>query len=286
VDSIPGPPVPCRISFPATRVDWALLAPFVSSVGLSPDLLSAREVCLWLRPAFLPPPSGQGRLGMQPRCSEWKLDTQLVESVNSSIAINVRCAPAIRLPLLSSRVTTRRFFAAQRRAGIDVRTTLSELQAAHPHAVSWAQAGGASRRFDTPSPPFSSPLSNQEGRAAGLGGPAEAFGPKAAEAAAILAAWLSMCPESRSPTVDVVIGFGTPLGQSAGPDESVGGGEGVEQVTWRSLWFPVLRYYSQIWVVRVLATGKVSQPLEHRKLLAVLEMELGYGVAQASISPD
>jgi hypothetical protein len=38
--------------------------------------------------------------------------------------------------------------------------------------------------------------------------------------------------------------------------------------------------------VRVLATGKVSQPLEHRKLLAVLEMELGYGVAQASMSPS
>ena len=52
------------------------------------------------------------------------------------------------------------------------------------------------------------------------------------------------------------------------------------------------RYYSQIWVdsqiwvVRVLGAGKVSQPLEHRKLLAVVETELGNRVAEASSWPS
>ena len=209
-----------------------------------------------------------------------------MESVNSSIAINVRSSPAIRLPLLSSRVITRRFFAAERRAGRDVRSTLSELQAAHPHAVSWAHAGGEARRFETPSPPFTSPTSHEEDNVGGVRGLKEAFGPQAAEAGAILAAWLSMCPESRSPTVDFAIGFGTLAGQSGGQDKSGGVGEGLQQVTWRSLWFPVLRYYSQIWVVRVLDTGKVSLPLEHRKLLAVVETELGNRVAEASSWPS
>jgi hypothetical protein len=95
-----------------------------------------------------------------------------------------------------------------------------------------------------------------------------------------------MCPESRSPTVDFAIGFGTLAGQSGGQDKSGGVGEGLQQVTWRSLWFPVLRYYSQIWVVRVLDTGKVSLPLEHRKLLAVVETELGNRVAEASSWPS
>jgi hypothetical protein len=108
---------------------------------------------------------------------------------------------------------------------------LSELQAAHPHAVSWAHAGGEARRFETPSPPFTSPTSHEEDNVGGVRGLKEAFGPQAAEAGAILAAWLSMCPESGSPTVDFAIGFGTLAGQSGGQDESGGGGEGLQQVT-------------------------------------------------------
>jgi hypothetical protein len=214
--------------------------------------------CLWREPC-----------GKPPRCAEWRMDTQLVESINSSISIQLATAPASTLPLLSSRVVTRRYFAAERKSGRELPITLAELVSGHPEAVLWSREGGAARRFATPEAPFHDPAADAEPHQAPRARSAPAT---TAEAAATLSTWLSRCEECRSPTVEYAVGFGRTQGDSAA-------GGGLPKLT--SLWFPVLRHYSQIWLVRLLPSGLVHVPLEFKKFLNVVQLELAHGWAKA-----
>jgi hypothetical protein len=82
-----------------------------------------------------------------------------------------------------------------------------------------------------------------------------------------------LCPEAGTPTVDVAIAFGHTTG---------GGGQSSGDDTWISMWYPALKHYSQVWVVRLLPSGRIHLPLDFRKLLCVVEMELSRGVAKAT----
>ena len=192
-----------------------------------------------------------------------------MESLNSSISIQLKTAPAMALPLLSSRVVARRFFASERMAGRCADSVLQDLEATHPDSLEWAASGGHLRRFATPSPPFDDLLLGQE--AAGRRQRQGVQGPMAAEAAATLACWLDKCPETRVPTVQRVVAFG----------RSRRGGEDMLAAC-TSFWCVALRYYSQLWVARVAPSGRVSTPLEFRKLLAVIESELRQGRSEAT----
>ena len=66
-------------------------------------------------------------LGARDRFACWKMDTQLVESVNSTIRLVIQAAPHVGLELLSARVCIRRNIAGGR---LDVSEVIDE-------AVQW-----------------------------------------------------------------------------------------------------------------------------------------------------
>ena len=188
----------------------------------------------------------------------WRLDNQQVESLNSSVRINLQGAPHIGLPLLSSRIVVRRHFADLRRAGQSPTEILEGLQQGHVDCMDFRRSGGEAGRFRGPSglalqqavgPP-------RRGRQASGISPA---------AAAQHVALTRLCPEVSAPTVVFALGFSC---------EERGGGEGCERIPpLLSMWLVCLRRYSHLWCVKASPEHGVVRPLQVEKLLAILEVE-------------
>ena len=219
------------------------------------------------------------RAPAEPRCEHWRLDTQLVESLNSSVRININSAPAVGLPLLSSRIVTRRTFASFRKTGCGPDEVLAELEAAHPQLLERRAAGGVGGRFTTSGEPLL-PEGNQVDKVGG----SPAMLESSAAAAAVLARWIHFAPEVSKAGVERAIAFarGAPIDDRSWPDLM-------------SLWIVALRYRSQAWCVRAYLeperdpngpgiAAAVGLPLDCRKLLAVVETERARSTALGSVS--
>jgi hypothetical protein len=219
------------------------------------------------------------RAPAEPRCEHWRLDTQLVESLNSSVRININSAPAVGLPLLSSRIVTRRTFASFRKSGCCPDEVLAELEAAHPQLLEWRAAGGVDGRFTTSGEPLL-PEENQVDKVVGR----PAMLQSSAAAADVLARWIDFAPEVSKPGVERAIAFarGAPIDDRSWPDLM-------------SLWIVALRYRSQAWCVRAYLeperdplgpgiSAAVGLPLDCRKLLNVVETERARSTALGSVS--
>ena len=205
----------------------------------------------------------------RPRCGAWRLETQLVESVNSSVRINIVSAPHITLPLLSSRVTIRRHFAYQRKIGRSAQEFLSELESGHPQTCTWLRDGGEAKRFAMPEKVPSDPSHGQAAKRQRGGWSGIAGQETSAAAAATLACWSSICGDLLQPTVHYAIAFGNRAPEAADPSPSPQSG----------LWLVCLRHYSQLWCCRASMAekgggGEVCVPLDFRKLITVVDLEL------------
>ena len=203
----------------------------------------------------------------RPRCGAWRLDTQLVESVNSSVRIQILAAPHITLPLLSSRVTIKRHFAHQRMRGRSAEEVLSELESGHPQTCAWLRDGGEAKRFAMPEKVPGDPSPGQAAKRQRGGWNGIGVQEASAAAAATLARWSSICGDLLQPTVHYAIAFGNGAPEAADPSPSPETG----------LWLVCLRHYSQLWCCRASMageSGEVCVPLDFRKLITVVDFEL------------
>ena len=195
------------------------------------------------------------------RCDVWRLDNQQVESLNSSVRINLQSAPNISLPLLSSRIMVRRHFADLRRAGQSPAEILEALQQSHADSIDFRRAGGQAARFTGPAvetlqtmPPR---RQGQKGQATG----------SSASAAATHVGLTQLCPEITKPTVAFALGF------SGG---SHGGSEGSTDLPpLLCVWICCLRRYSQLYCAQASPEHGLVRPFRLEKLLTVLEKEAG-----------
>jgi hypothetical protein len=193
--------------------------------------------------------------------------------MNSQIRAMITSAPHIALPLLTSRLVTKRALASRRASGLQDNDFLGSLEAAHLDTLEFRGEEGDALRLSSapvmpvPVPPFapSHMQDSQASRASKL-------------AATALARFVQQQEEPLAPSACHAVAFGTD--SPSGP-------------VLESVWALALRHYSQLWVamasVRPALAGQgwhaeLVLPLDFRKLLTTLDRALS--MAEVTAPPS